>query len=209
MQGRLWIKLLFIIGMIFNEYSISYGGKLFSGMSMHPKSGAQLWGDNCARCHNYRAPTEFTPNQWGTVMLHMRIEGGLTGEETKEILAYLTDASLAEFKTVATTVANQQNNQPNQSAKASTTTKTGKSTSSGKAIYQQNCVACHGADGKGTSPAFPDFTKKGGVLSKPSNVLLQNVIHGIGGMPPRGGNSSLSDADLKAALDYIESNFSR
>ncbi|MCW8400468.1 c-type cytochrome [Legionella sp. PATHC038] len=209
MQSRFWIKLVLITGILFiNEPSIAYAGKLFSKMGMHQKTGVQLWADNCARCHNNRAPTEFTPNQWNTIMLHMRIQGGLTGEEAKEVLAYLTDASLSEFKTGTTTTASQQNNQESQAAKTNIT-KTGKPTASGKDIYQKNCVACHGVDGKGTSPAFPDFTKKGGVLSKSSSVLLQNTIKGIGGMPPKGGNPSLSDDDLKAALDYIESTFAK
>ncbi len=206
MLSRSWMQIILIIGILFIVYSVSYAGKLFSGLGTPQKSGPQLWVDNCSRCHNYRAPTEFTPNQWNTIMLHMRIQGGLTGKEAKEILAYLSDASLSEFKTATTTSsASQQKSQGNQSAPK--TKNTGQSISSGKAIFQKNCIACHGIDGKGTSPAFPDFTKKGGVLSQSSGVLLHNIIHGIGGMPPRGGNSSLSDDDLKAALDYIESTF--
>ena len=208
MLSRSWTQLILMTGIIFNICSVSYAGKLFSGLGTPPKSGPQLWADNCSRCHNYRPPTEFTPNQWDTIMLHMRIEGGLTGKEAKEILAYITDASLSEFKMSTTSVkSNQQSTQKSKSGKK--TVKTGKSVSSGKQIFQKNCIACHGIDGKGTSPAFPDFTKKGGVLDQPSSVLLHNITHGIGGMPPRGGNPSLSDNDLKAALEYIESTFAK
>ena len=208
MLSRYWMQFILLIGILFNVYSVSYAGKLFSGLGTPQKSGPQLWVDNCSRCHNYRAPTEFTPNQWNTIMLHMRIQAGLTEKEAKEILAYLSDASLSEFKTATTTTSSsQQQNQGNQAVPK--TKNTGQSISSGKAIFQKNCIACHGVDGKGTSSAFPDFTKKGGVLSQSSSVLLQNIIHGIGAMPPRGGNPALSDDDLKAALDYIKSNFSR
>ena len=103
MLSRSWMQIILIIGILFIVYSVSYAGKLFSGLGTPQKSGPQLWVDNCSRCHNYRAPTEFTPNQWNTIMLHMRIQGGLTGKEAKEILAYLSDASLSEFKTATTT----------------------------------------------------------------------------------------------------------
>jgi len=78
---------------------------------------------------------------------------------------------------------------------------------SGEAIYNKTCVACHGANGKGISPAFPDFTQNGGVLSQPYDVLLHNAIHGIGRMPPKGGYPSLSDKDITASLDYIMQHF--
>jgi cytochrome c5 len=203
MQNRFWIKLVFILtGIIFNGFSISYAGKLISASNNKNMSGVQLWANNCARCHNARSPTEFTPIQWDTTMLHMRIQGGLTGQETKAILAYLTEASLPEFKTVTTTSSNQQDTNSNASGKTAVK-------SSGKAVYQKTCSACHGTDGKGIGPSFPDFTKKGGVLSHPSSVLLNNINQGISSMPAKGGNPNLSDEDLKAALDYIENTFAK
>jgi cytochrome c5 len=33
--------------------------------------------------------------------------------------------------------------------------------------------------------------------------LLNSVLRGKGGMPPKGGNASISDAQATAALDYI------
>lgn len=206
MQKRFWIKWILILGIILSNNSVSYANKFISGMSVRQKGGAQLWVDNCSRCHNYRSPTEFTPNQWNTIMLHMRFQGGLTCQEAKEVLDYLTQSSLSEFKTKTTSTPPAPPNAPTtQAAK-----KTGKIVAaklSGRAIYQKTCIGCHGSDGKGIGPAFPDFTKKGGVLSQPNNVLLNNIIHGKGGMPPRGGNPTLSDDELKAALDYIKSAF--
>ena len=87
------------------------------------------------------------------------------------------------------------------------TKKTENSTSSGESIYNKTCIACHGANGKGIAPSFPDFTQKNGVLSQPHNVLLHNVIHGIGSMPPKGGYPSLTDKDAEASLNYIMSHF--
>lgn len=109
----------------------------------------------------------------------------------------------------ASSFASEQTIQPlNQSASDPVVTqKVAASSPSGQAIYNKTCVACHGVNGKGVSPTFPDFTQPGGVLTQPYDVLLHNTIHGIGSMPPKGGYPSLSDKDMKDALDYIMLHF--
>lgn len=85
--------------------------------------------------------------------------------------------------------------------------------SRGKAVYEQTCIACHGADGKGAVPGAPDLTKKGGPLAKADAVLLENMIKGFQtpgspmAMPPRGGNPTLTEDDLKAVLRYMRAAF--
>lgn len=51
--------------------------------------GAQAWADNCARCHNMRDPKELRDDQWRSVVAHMRVRGGLTGMESRDILVFL------------------------------------------------------------------------------------------------------------------------
>jgi mono/diheme cytochrome c family protein len=51
--------------------------------------GAQMWSENCGRCHNFRSPSEFTATQWVVVMHHMRLRVPLTGEQERMILAFL------------------------------------------------------------------------------------------------------------------------
>ena len=53
------------------------------------KSGAQLWADNCQRCHNTRSPSSYNDAQWEVAMMHMRVRANLTPEEHKKILAFL------------------------------------------------------------------------------------------------------------------------
>jgi mono/diheme cytochrome c family protein len=53
------------------------------------KSGAQLWAENCVRCHNIRSPSSYSPAQWEVVMMHMRVRANLTPEEHKKILEFL------------------------------------------------------------------------------------------------------------------------
>jgi hypothetical protein len=57
------------------------------------RSGADLWADNCARCHNARPPEEFSPAQWQTIIHHMRLRANLTGEEAREITKFLQASS--------------------------------------------------------------------------------------------------------------------
>jgi len=57
------------------------------------KSGAQLWAENCIRCHNIRSPSSYSPAQWEVVMMHMRVRANLTPEEHKKILEFLKSGS--------------------------------------------------------------------------------------------------------------------
>lgn len=51
--------------------------------------GVTAWQDNCARCHNMRQPTEFRDDLWKPIVSHMRVRAGLTGQEARDILAFL------------------------------------------------------------------------------------------------------------------------
>jgi len=67
--------------------------------------------------------------------------------------------------------------------------------------YEANCAMCHGAEGMG-APVFGDKAAWAAVLTKGKAKVYSNAIHGINGMPPKGG-SSLSDNDFKSVVDYI------
>lgn len=90
---------------------------------------------------------------------------------------------------------------------------TGGDPAHGKVIYEQTCSACHGADGHGVIPGAPDFTKKGGVLSKPHSALASHIENGFSSpdspmsMPPRGGNPGLGDQDIKDVHAYLHQAF--
>jgi cytochrome c2 len=53
------------------------------------KSGAQLWGENCRRCHNSPDPNTFSPEQWITVGMHMQTRALLTDDERDKIVDFL------------------------------------------------------------------------------------------------------------------------
>ncbi|HEY2906037.1 MAG TPA: c-type cytochrome [Vicinamibacterales bacterium] len=78
----------------------------------------------------------------------------------------------------------------------------------GKKIYESTCIACHGA-GIAGAPKFGDKGAWSARIAEGNNTLYMHAIQGFQGksgvMPPKGGNTTLSDADVKAAVDYMVS----
>ena len=52
-------------------------------------SGAQLWAQTCAHCHNSRSPASNSDAKWELTVSHMRQQAYLTGEQTRKILNFL------------------------------------------------------------------------------------------------------------------------
>ncbi|AJX15227.1 cytochrome C [Burkholderia ubonensis] len=73
--------------------------------------------------------------------------------------------------------------------------------SAGKALYTQVCQACHAA-GVLNAPKFGSKEDWAPRLKEPMDTVYNYALHGKGAMPPKGG-STASDADVKAAVDYM------
>ncbi len=57
------------------------------------KSGAELWAQNCIRCHNIPGPPAYSDVQWETIGLHMKERANLTTEQINKIVAFLQTAN--------------------------------------------------------------------------------------------------------------------
>ena len=79
------------------------------------------------------------------------------------------------------------------------------SADSGKKAYDAACIACHGA-GIAGAPKFGDKAAWTARLGQGANVMYEHALKGFQGktgfMPPKGG-STLPDAEVKAAVDYM------
>ncbi|WP_321844124.1 c-type cytochrome [Paraburkholderia bannensis] len=73
----------------------------------------------------------------------------------------------------------------------------------GKALYTQVCQACHAAGVLG-APKFGNKADWAPRLKDPMDTIYNYALHGKGQMPAKGG-SNASDADVKAAVDYMVS----
>lgn len=57
------------------------------------KSGAQIWGENCVRCHNVADPSTFSDVEWEVASMHMQIRANLTTDEIKKVKEFLQSAN--------------------------------------------------------------------------------------------------------------------
>ena len=76
----------------------------------------------------------------------------------------------------------------------------------GKAIYDKTCALCHAA-GLAGAP-LPDSKEHWAArMAQGKDTLYKHAVEGYTGqagmMPPRGGNPTLSDDEVKAAVDYM------
>ena len=109
-------------------------------------------------------------------------DASLTDEEVARAVAYMANQSGARFKQPAAA-----------SQKAD-----------GKKVYETTCSACH-ASGVAGAPKLGDKAAWAPHLMHGTAGLLQSALKGKGAMPPKGGNPSLSDDDVRAAVEFMVS----
>jgi cytochrome c5 len=73
---------------------------------------------------------------------------------------------------------------------------------SGEQVVSAQCVKCH-AEGVGGAPKIGDRDAWVQRMKRGLVVLVHSAIHGHGGMPPRGGEASLTDAEVRTAILYM------
>lgn len=57
------------------------------------RSGAQLWGETCSRCHLAPSPSSYNDTDWSTIGLHMKIRANLTESDSNKITNFLMSAN--------------------------------------------------------------------------------------------------------------------
>ena len=72
----------------------------------------------------------------------------------------------------------------------------------GKGTYSASCAACH-ASGAAGAPKLGDKGAWKARIAKGNSTLFDHAINGFQGMPAKGGNASLSDDAVKAAVKYM------
>ena len=76
----------------------------------------------------------------------------------------------------------------------------------GPQVFNQACNVCHG-NGIGGAPMLTDAAAWEPRVAQGGDTLKDHALNGYTGstgfMPPKGGNVSLSDAEVNAAVDFM------
>jgi cytochrome c5 len=110
--------------------------------------------------------------------------------------AAMSEAAIAERMQVLNS------NASTQSANAPTSDSVIAVVDPGESLYNTVCQACHAA-GIAGAPKTGDQSVWGDRLELGNDVLYQSVIKGKNLMPARGGATSASNDDIKAAVDFM------
>jgi cytochrome c5 len=91
---------------------------------------------------------------------------------------------------------------PPPAAPVATPTPAAASKPDGKKVYDTVCTICHGT-GVAGAPKFGDKAAWAPRLKTGMDALYASALKGKNAMPAKGGNPALSDAEVKAAVDYM------
>jgi len=121
----------------------------------------------------------------------------LTDDDITRAVVHMANQSGGSFKEPAAKPAAQQT--------ASAAPAGGKpAAADGKAVYDKACVACH-ATGVANAPKLGDKAAWAPRLAQGMDQMMASVIKGKGAMPPKAGNPALTDAELRAGIDFMVS----
>lgn len=69
-------------------------------------------------------------------------------------------------------------------------------------VYKKSCMACH-ATGVANAPKVGDQAAWDARMAKGIDTLVGSVNKGMGAMPPKAGDASLTDDDIKASIKFM------
>lgn len=172
------------------------------------RSGVEIWSQTCGNCHTIQPTTRYTAGQWASIMSHMALASRLTDAESEAVLEFLkggakplasADLRGQESEVIAT-VASGNTVGPVALVHVPSVDST--------KLYQQQCVACHGKEGKGDGPAAVAFDPKPTSFadsafqaSRTDEQLFEAVSEGKQAMP--GFSAQLKPEQIRAMVAYI------
>jgi len=200
-----------------------------------PKSGEEIYKSVCSACHATGAagaPKFGDAGSWAARikegqkrLVQTAIKGerampprggdpGLSDLEVERAVVYLANSAGAKFKEPAAPAAEKTAAAPAQdkAAAAAPVPAPEKAVAAagaggkadGRKIYEASCTACHGA-GIAGAPKAGDKAAWAPRLKTGMNALYASAVKGKGAMPAKGGNATLAEDDVKAAVDYLAS----
>ncbi len=114
--------------------------------------GARVYGAVCGSCHNARSPLERSDRDWVTIINHMRVRANMTGEQVRNVLAFLqaTNTDPRERTPLPGAAQAAREGAEGQEAAARAVSTDPEVISRGEALVQQRaCLGCHVVRGAG------------------------------------------------------------
>jgi cytochrome c5 len=192
------------------------------------KSGKEVYEAACVACHGsgaLGAPRFENKGDWGArigqgyeTLVKNAIEGirqmpprggnaDLTDAEVARAVAYMANAAGASFEAPeaaapaeAVAATPEAEAAPAESTAVAAAPKP--DLAKGKKVYQSTCALCHAASIAG-APKPGDMAAWEPRVAQGYATLYNHAITGIRGMPPKGGNPSLTEADIANAVGYM------
>lgn len=141
---------------------------------------------------------EFNDTEIARAVAFMANAGGAKFAEPAAPAGGAAPANAAEAAPAATAAPSAVAAPAAAAAPAATATAAG----AGEALYNQACQACHAA-GVAGAPKFGDKAAWASRLPAGIDALYNSAAKGKNAMPPRGGAAQASDADLRAAVEFM------
>ena len=174
------------------------------------RSGEEIYKAVCSACHDSGAagaPKLGNKKEWelrlkdGQKLLIETAIKGMGGMPPRGGAADLSDLDMARAVTFMANKAGAQYKEPEAPAPEKTAAG-GAAKTDGKKVYDTTCAACHVA-GVAGAPKAGDKAAWAPRLKAGMNALYANALKGKNAMPAKGGNAALSEAEVKAAVDYL------
>ena len=87
------IKNILLMGFAAIFVAIIINGCATQAKIASEKTGSQLWGQNCSRCHNAPPVSTYSSDQWEVLALHMKVRAMIHDRDIKKIEGFLKEGS--------------------------------------------------------------------------------------------------------------------
>lgn len=194
-----------------------------AGGAQDTRGGKAVYETVCAACHGagvLNAPKLGDKAAWAKLIREgqtkltadamkgvrqMPPRGGapdLSDVEFARAVAYMANQAGANWKEPAAPAAAPAATAAAPAVAVAATAPAGGGSAKGKSVYDASCAACHAA-GVAGAPKTGDKAAWAPRMKTGIDAMTAAVIKGKGAMPPKGGNTALPDADIKAAVEYL------
>lgn len=203
------------------------------GTPVGQRTGEQIFGKVCIQCHAEDSTVANSPKvthnaEWAPriakgydLLVKHAIEGfnvampprggasDLTDDEVARAVAYMANQSGANFTAPAVAGSTAEAGTDAAAASDAAPAADGAKVVDGKAVFDGLCMACHNANS--AIPFAPKITHKAdwtARIKQGKETLFKHAIEGYTGpdggiMPAKGGGTTLTDEEVKAAVVYM------